>query len=123
MFAELGGFYHGDLWESSFLLNKAGNKNNWLFVELSQPLKNRRAVGARVTLTAGSWKQVQEVTAGRGFSSTDPPLLHFGLGRVKRIDSMVIRWPDGTSETRENLDVNRSMRIEREPAGTPKTGP
>ena len=113
MFAELGGFYHGDLWESAFLLNKAGNRNNWLSVNLSQPSMNRNAVGARVTLTAGSWKQVQEVTAGRGFSSTDPPILHFGLGKAARVDHMEIRWPDGTTETREDLDVNRSITIRR----------
>ena len=146
MFAELGGFYHGDLWESAFYLNLKGNRNNWLSVRLRQVRWNRDAVGARVTVEASApragagaahrIRQVQEVTAGRGFSSTDPAILHFGLGRATRVERLTVRWPDGTVETREGVEANQSIVIDRSaprdgappgtsppPASSPKAPP
>lgn len=117
MFAELGGFYHGDWWHSAFYRNDLGNKNNWLFVKLSQPEKNRDAIGARVTLTAGTWKQTQTLTAGRGFGSTDPPIFHFGLGRRTAVEKLEIRWPDGTRQTMTNVKANQTLTVRRD-AGT-----
>ncbi|MFQ5526206.1 MAG: FG-GAP-like repeat-containing protein [Thermoanaerobaculia bacterium] len=113
MFAELGGFYRGDLSHSAFFLNRAGNRNSWLSIRLIQRERNRDAIGARVTLIAGDWRQTQEVTAGRGFSSTDPPVLHFGLGDRTRIERMEIRWPDGTTESRLGVDANQRIEIAR----------
>ena len=54
------------------------------------------AVGAGVTVQAGELTLYQEVSAGRGFGSSDPPTLHFGLGPNERIRSVKVRWPDGT---------------------------
>jgi len=117
-YAELGGFFHGDLWESAFYLNERGNRNNWLSVRLRQPKLNRDAIGARVTLVAGGMRQAQEVTAGRGFGSTDPPILHFGLGKATKVDRLEVRWPDGTEEVIRNPKTNRTLTLERkEPAG------
>ena len=81
MYAVVGGFYHGDLWETPFDLNEGPNKNHWLEVELSQEGHNRLAVGAAVTVRAGKLNQYQEVRNGRGFGSSDPPTLHYGLGQ------------------------------------------
>jgi hypothetical protein len=113
MFASLGGFFHGDWSRSAFFLNEAGNRNNWLSVRLRQPVRNRDAIGSHVTVTAGSWRQVQVLTAGRGFASTDPPVLHFGLGRLERIDRLDIVWPDGVRESLEDLKANRTVEVVR----------
>ncbi len=113
VYKELGGFFHGDFWENRFYLNEAGNKNNWLQVRLQQPGKNHDAVGARVTIKAGSLNQTQQVIAGRGFGSTDPPTLHFGLGQANKVERLQIRWPDDTRQVMESLPVNRYMLIKR----------
>ncbi len=113
IYAELGGFFHGDFWENAFFLNEAGNRNGWLNVRLSQPGPNRDAIGARVTIRAGNLRQTQQVSAGKGFGSTDPPVLHFGLGAADRVDRLEVRWPDGAVQTLEALPVNQSTLIER----------
>ncbi|HKY32710.1 MAG TPA: FG-GAP-like repeat-containing protein [Candidatus Polarisedimenticolia bacterium] len=114
IFAEMGGFYHGDLWESAFYLNEGKTANHWLQVRLTQPRLNRDAVGARVTVTAGPVRQAQEVSAGKGFGSTDPPVLHFGLGKSSRAGRVEVRWPDGTRQTLENVEGDRLLSIRRE---------
>jgi tetratricopeptide (TPR) repeat protein len=111
MYAELGGFYHGDWWHSAFFLNEAGNRNHWLQVKLEQPARNRDAIGATVTVVAGPWRQIQVLTAGRGFGSTDPPLLHFGLGAARKVDSVTVVWPDGERQTLPEQAADRLITI------------
>jgi tetratricopeptide (TPR) repeat protein len=120
IYAELGGFFHGDFWENAFFLNEAGNRNNWLQVELKQPGTNHEAIGARVTIKAGRLNQTQQVNAGRGFGSSDPLVLHFGLGTADRVDRLEVRWPDGATQVMEAPPVNRSVLIERK---TPEAPP
>jgi hypothetical protein len=114
IYAELGGFFHGDWWRNAFYRNELGNRNHWLQVELSQLDRNRQAVGATVTVTAGQWRQIQQVTAGRGFASTDPTVLHFGLGSAARLDSVRVVWPDGRQQTLEGQPADRRIKIRRD---------
>lgn len=112
-FVELGGFFHGDWCESAFYLNEQGNRNHWLGIKLSQPELNRHAIGARVTVRAQGLASTQHLTAGRGFGSTDPPELHFGLGKRTRADSVEIRWPDGTSQTLAGVKADQTIEVRR----------
>ncbi|MGH9868048.1 MAG: FG-GAP-like repeat-containing protein [Candidatus Polarisedimenticolia bacterium] len=111
MYAELGGFFHGDWWRNAFYRNEAGNRNHWLQVKLSQPDRNRDAIGAMVTVVAGPLRQVQQITAGRGFGSTDPPVLHFGLGGARRVDSVSVVWPDGERQSLADQPADRLLTV------------
>jgi tetratricopeptide (TPR) repeat protein len=113
MYAQLGGFFHGDLWHSAFFLNETPNRNHYLAVDLRQDGPNRLAVGAGVTVKAGALTIYQEVAAGRGFGSSDPPTLHFGLGQNRRIDRLRVRWPDGTATEYPPPPVDRRILIRR----------
>jgi hypothetical protein len=50
---------------------------------------------ARVTLfsNAGN-QQVLEQMPTRGFQSSVDPVLVFGLNEVKKIDSLIVQWPN-----------------------------
>lgn len=67
---------------------------NWIAVDLRQPGGNVRAIGARITVTAGGAAQMQQVTIGGGHAGGQAVPAHFGLGTA---DSAAIRidWPDG----------------------------
>ena len=113
IYAQKGGFFHGDLWHSAFFINDSPKRNHYLAVDLLQDSPNRLAVGAAVTVEAGSLKIYQEETAGRGFGSSDPPTLHFGLGRNARIDRLLVRWPDGSAQEVPPPPVDRRILIRR----------
>ena len=59
---------------------------------------NRDAVGARVTASIGGRTLTQEVSGGQSYLSASEKTLTFGLGPASKIDSLEIRWPDGTTQ-------------------------
>ena len=59
---------------------------------------NRDAVGARATATVGRRTFTQEVSGGQSYLSAPEKRLTFGIGTAARIDSVEIRWPDGSRE-------------------------
>jgi len=64
---------------------------------------NRDAIGARATATIGSSKLIQEVSGGQSYLSAPEKTLTFGSDGAPKIDSLEIRWPDGTRETRRDI--------------------
>jgi hypothetical protein len=81
--------------------------NKYLSVILKGTKDNTRGIGARVTLYSGGNEQINEQFSSRGFLSSTTDMLHFGLGKVKIIDSIVIRWPDLSTQTIKNIDADK----------------
>ena len=73
------------------LLRNTGAKANWLEVEL-----DRFAPGALVTAVLPDGRRlVQELHAGSSYLSSEDPRAHFGLGKAKTVDELVVRYPEG----------------------------
>ncbi|MGH9650232.1 MAG: CRTAC1 family protein, partial [Terriglobales bacterium] len=102
------------------LRNDGGNRNAWVGFELVGLASGKEAVGAVVTVTAGSHRQVQDRVGGASYLSASDSRLLFGLGAAEKIDKVEVRWPSGAMSELENLSARRYYRIE-EPEG--KKGP
>ncbi len=76
----------------------------WSIVELPQ-------LNARVTFHAGTRTFVRELRPQAGYLSSNEPIVHVGLGTVTHIDSVSVRWADGTVETRRDLPVRTRWRF------------
>ena len=75
-------------------------------------LKNgRAAIGARVTVTAGTRKQIDEVRSGGNHISQSDFRLHFGLGSAKEA-RVQVRWPDGTGQDAGTVAAGEWMTVE-----------
>lgn len=85
---------------------------NWIQVLPTMPgSKNVQAVGANATVYAGGQVQFLEHMPMRGFQSSMDYRMHFGLGAADRIDSLVIRWPDGAASVFSGLEVNQQLEV------------
>lgn len=84
---------------------------HWLAVDLRQPGGNTRAIGARVTVTAGGHSQMRQVTVGGGHAGGQALPLHFGLGSATGADVRV-DWPDG-SVSRVTTPANQVLTLTR----------
>jgi hypothetical protein len=91
----------------SLFRNEGGNHSgNWLLLELVSKTGNRGATGARVTVETEQTRQMQEVTAGNSYQSSNDWRLHFGLGASSTAKSVVIRWPDKQLQTFDGVAAN-----------------
>jgi hypothetical protein len=81
--------------ETPSLLKNRGEKKNWVLIKTVGKKSNRNGIGARVTIFAGSQKQMDEVRSGGSYQSQNDLRLHFGLGdaaKVDRAEVPVAQW-------------------------------
>ncbi|MEP6648007.1 MAG: ASPIC/UnbV domain-containing protein, partial [Saprospiraceae bacterium] len=64
---------------------------------------NTSAVGAMALLYGDQGIQVREVRAGEQYGVSNSHNIIFGMGSSTTYDSLIIRWPDGTRESFNNL--------------------
>ena len=89
--------------EEAFVYRNNARETNgahYVAVRLRGPSPNQYGIGARVWLKAGTTRQMQEMHPTRGYQSSVEPVLHFGLGGNPAADSIAVRWPDGSTESR-----------------------
>ena len=82
----------------TLLINTTANSNHRVLFRLIGKKSNRAAIGARITVTTGNLKSINEVKAGSSYLSQNDLRLHFGLGKSEKMDTVEIRWPNGNTE-------------------------
>ena len=82
----------------SLLLNHNESLNHRVLFKLVGVKSNKAAIGARVTVKAGAFVQLDEVRGGASYLSQNDLRLHFGLGANGTMSEVDIRWPNGESE-------------------------
>ena len=90
------------------LQNVSAEGAHWIELKLIGSSKGPAdAVGATAYLTADGIRRREDVLSGGSFASSNDQRLHFGLGTATKIDSIEVRWPDGTAETFPSPKVDR----------------
>ncbi len=84
---------------------------HWLKVKLIGATSNRSAIGSRVTVNVGPRVQVQEVQSQSSYYSVNDFRLHFGLGVSTKADTVLVRWPDGRSETLRDVACDQVVYV------------
>ncbi len=87
----------------SLFMNHCQNGNHRVLFKLLGTKSNRLAIGARVTIRAGTLTQFSEVKGGSSYLSQNDLRQHFGLGKSDKIDEVTVRWPNGQSEVLKDL--------------------
>jgi hypothetical protein len=93
------------------LESKSPPENHWVSFQLEGSPSNRLALNARVFVTTGSMRQMDEVRSGGSYLSQSDLRLHFGLGDAARIDSVEVRWPNGATQTFKDVAADRFYRL------------
>jgi hypothetical protein len=95
------------------LHNERPDRGNWLLVKLTGAAGNTDAIGAVVTAATGGIRQRRLVQSGTSYISQNDMRVHFGLGSAAQVDSLEVRWPDGTTSKRSNVKANQLIAIKR----------
>jgi hypothetical protein len=92
-------------------MNTVSNNNHFVNLDLEGTVSNKDAIGARA-LVYGAWGvQVREVRSGESYGTVNSFILHFGLGQNNYIDSIVVRFPSGITQTLVSPPVDQFIRI------------
>ena len=94
------------------LRNELPDHGNWLLVKLTGKGWNTDAIGALVTARAGTMTGIRLVQSGTSYLSQHDMRLHFGLGAATEVDSLEVRWPDGTTTTVQHVKANQIVNIQ-----------
>ena len=91
---------------------------HWLKLKVVDPVLNRDAVGATVSIRLGDAWQVRAVMHTTSYLSSADATVHFGLGPATTVDEIAVIWPDGARERFPGGPANRLAAIEKG-AGAP----
>jgi hypothetical protein len=98
--------------DAPVILRSNGTRNHWLGVSVVGNKSNRSGIGARVTVTTASGqKQISEVSSAGSYLSSNDPRLVFGLGNVRAVKSVEVRWPSGRAQIISNPSIDSYLRI------------
>ena len=85
--------------------------SNYLSIKLIGDSLNLNGLGTWIELYYNGKQQVYEQTPYRGYLSTMQMDPHFGLGKTSRIDSVIVKWPDGKKQVFLNVETNQTITV------------
>jgi enediyne biosynthesis protein E4 len=93
------------------LLRNDSQGGSWITIVCEIPGGGADPIGTVVTLTAGGRVQRRDIASGDSYMSSHDPRPHFGLGKAETVDSIDVRWPDGTHSVRTNVPARQFLTI------------
>ena len=82
--------------------------HHWVSFEL-EGSKDRLALNARVYVTTGDVRQMDEIRSGGSYLSQSDLRLHFGIGGAEIVDLVEVKWP--TTQTTERFTGIKANQI------------
>jgi len=87
-------------------------KKNYLNLRFKGDSANTKGIGTRVVLFYQKQTQVAENYLTRGFFSSVPPEIHFGLDSIDIVDSIQIHWPGKGVQVIYQVPANQTLVVE-----------
>ena len=84
---------------------------NWLRVTVTGTNGNRDAFGTHIWVHAGGQVQERRIRSGGSYLSQNEIVAAFGMLDIEVVDSMLVSWPDGRTQTLYDLPVNIEAHI------------
>ena len=76
-------------------LDPAAGDRRFLTVRPRMASRNKRAIGAKITVEAGGRTMTRWITAGTSYLGQEPAEAFFGLGAAVIADRVTVHWPHG----------------------------
>ncbi len=85
--------------------------HHFIKIKLNGIAPNTFGYGARVTVFSNNNEQLIEEQPSRGFQSSVDPILNFGLGTSKIIDSIVVQWTNQETQVLKNVKIDTLLTL------------
>ncbi|MCK4561358.1 MAG: VCBS repeat-containing protein [Flavobacteriaceae bacterium] len=84
--------------------------NNFLRIELKSK-ENKSVFGTRIKLIYQDEIQIFETTNVRGIYSTSESTVHFGLDNLRKVDTIIIKWPNNKKTILKDINTNQKLLV------------
>jgi len=84
---------------------------HYLKVNLKGSGMNTFGIGAKVTIYTKGMQQLLEQQSTRGFESSSEPVLNFGTGDFKKVDSLRVVWSNMKMQVLKNINTNTTITL------------
>ena len=91
--------------------NVVPDNYHYLKVNLAGSVTNPFGIGSIVTVKTGDITQKQELTLTRGYQSSVPTTIHFGLAQKDTIDELTVIWPDKKQQVLKNIRADQTLKL------------
>jgi hypothetical protein len=98
------------------ILKNNAPKRNYITISFKGDSLNSYGIGVKAYVFAGKKLQYQQLMLTRGFESSVEPRLHFGLGDVATIDSLLIVWPNQHFQLLKNIPGAKPLVVQQKNA-------
>lgn len=87
--------------------------HHYLQISLLGDSLNKDGLGAFIELHYDHGRQqVYENTPYRGYLSTIQDIAHFGLGKIRLVDSVLVLWPGGKMQLLRNVPADQLLKVD-----------
>ena len=86
--------------------------NHYLSIQFKGYSQNPMGIGAKVQVYASGKMQEQQHYTTRGFQSSVAPGLVFGLGKITKVDSLRIIWPDRGTQVIQQIPGDQRLLLD-----------
>ncbi len=95
--------------DPAFIYRNDVKGQHWLQIDVQEKNGNTDGIGTLVDLYAGGMHQHEMLMVNKSFFSSSEPIIHFGLGNVETVDSIILRWPEGSKEIMQNIHADKRI--------------
>ncbi|WP_073406045.1 VCBS repeat-containing protein [Mucilaginibacter sp. OK098] len=96
--------------EASIYKNTS-KSSNYITLGFTGKQDNHFGIGTKAYVFCGGQMQYEQLMLTRGFQSSVDARLHFGLGNYKKIDSILLVWPNQTYQVLKAVKTNQVLNI------------
>ncbi|WP_158594563.1 VCBS repeat-containing protein [Ulvibacterium marinum] len=94
------------VYKNNIVLDSA---NSYLKFRFKGEKPNLEGIGSQVELHYQGKLQKQYFTPFRGYLSSMEPALHFGLGNIQKVDTVLVSWPNGKKQLLTDVTTNQEI--------------
>lgn len=92
-------------------VNQTNQQSNYLKITFIYNAPNNYGIGTKVFSYHQGKLQYKELYTARGFQASSEPLIHFGYGEDKMVDSLRVIWPNGSYQVLKEINTNQELVI------------
>ena len=94
------------------LRNRVADRGHWIRFEARES-SGRDALGATLSVRVGERTLTRRVRSAYSYCTASEPVVHLGLGAVREVDDVSVRWVDGRTESFGPRQADRVWRLVR----------